>query len=163
MLGWASQRPVALLFALSRRRGDSPSATQPPVLRKVFDTADVTSPKAKKMIDLNCPEKDSLRDSHAIEGTEKQSQKGQASTSANSCKWDSTAPASAQRHAPAARIPHCERGRAADGDRAQTRAIWAPRRDDDPHCVPARTPAVGGVHVAVGHGRFGAGSCMCDE
>jgi hypothetical protein len=74
------------------------------------------------MVHFDCPEKDSLRDSYAIEETEKQSQKGQASTSANNCKWDSTAASGREPTAPTTRVSDCQGSRAADGRRAQTRA-----------------------------------------
>jgi hypothetical protein len=50
-----------------------------------------------RMVQFNCPEKDSLRDSYAIGATEKHSQKGQTATGANNCKWDSTATADCER------------------------------------------------------------------
>src|SRR6516162_9145393 len=67
------------------------------------------------MVNFNCPEKDSLRDSNAIKGTEKQSQKGQASPSADSRKWDSTAASDCQPEAATTRVSDYQGSRAADG------------------------------------------------
>jgi hypothetical protein len=53
------------------------------------------------------------------------------------------------------------KSRAADGGRAQARTPWGSRCDNDPRCVPPRTSTVGGVHVAVGHDRFGARARAC--
>jgi hypothetical protein len=53
------------------------------------------------MVHFDCPDLDSLRDSHAITHKENKGQKRWSATRANSCKWDSTAPAGSECHAAA--------------------------------------------------------------
>jgi hypothetical protein len=76
-------------------------------------------------------------------------------------KWDNTAASDCEPEAPTTRVSDCQGSGGADGGRAQARTPWAPRCNDDPHCVPPRTSAIGGMHVAVGHGRFGARPRAC--
>jgi hypothetical protein len=96
---------------------------------------------------LQLSRKDSLRDSYAIEDKQKQRQKGQPATGANSYKWDSTAAAAGEPQAQTTRIPHGQGSRAAHGDRTQAWALWAPKRDHDPHCVSAWAASIGGVRA----------------
>jgi integrase len=53
------------------------------------------------------------RESYALTHTENKGSKGQAATGANTCKWDSTAPAYTECQAPATGIPHCQGSRTA--------------------------------------------------